>query len=165
MPPKRTTAQKPRLKPSVGGTFFCDGKPFALLAKDAYGAVETRAALETRIVNHIRILDSVTLTVGRRLIKTAIKSNRLAINIGVNPYDSEEDHESSHHPLSPQYRYNGKDIRKLEPLLVNDHTMLECTATLCYGDGGMSVENNDDAESALDIINENYREPVLVLYF
>jgi hypothetical protein len=53
----------------------------------------------------------------------------------------------------------------LEPLLLSDHTILVCTATLSYGDGGVTVEDNDDAESALDIIMENYREPELILYF
>jgi hypothetical protein len=50
-------------------------------------------------------------------------------------------------------------------MLINDQTILECTATLSYGDGGMSIENNDDAETALDIIAQNHREPELTLYF
>ena len=69
------------------------------------------------------------------------------------------------HSRTPNDYYAGDDIRKLEPLLLSDHTILECTATLCYGDGGVCVENNDDAESALNIINENYREPEIILYF
>ncbi len=107
----------------------------------------------------------ITLTAGRKLIKAALKNNQLSINIGLNPYDSEEERESSHHPMSPQYKYCGKDVRKLEPLLITDHTMLECTATLSYGDGGMSIDTCDDVRSAIDILTENYREPMLILYF
>ena len=83
----------------------------------------------------------------------------------IDPYDSEDEHESSHHPLSPQYKYCGEDVRKLKPLLITDHTMLECTATLSYGDGGMSIDTNDDIQSAIDILTDNYREPMLILYF
>ena len=165
-------SKKTRIKPSaVDGAFFCDGKPFTLPTK------ETRATIENRIINRIRIIgdddetsgtvgaSGITLTVGRKLIKAALKNNQLSINVGTNPYDSEEERESSHHPLSPQYKYCGMDIRKLEPLLITDHTMLECTATLSYGDGGMSVETNDDVQSAIDILSDNYREPQLILYF
>ena len=135
---------------------------------------ETRATIESRIINRIRIMGDddealnaigITLTAGRKLIKAALKNNQLSINIGTNPYDSEDEHESSHHPLSPQYKYCGKDVRKLEPLLITDNTMLECTATLSYGDGGMSIETNDDVQSTIDILTENYREPMLILYF
>ena len=167
MPASKKTQVK--IKPSaVDGSFFCDGKPFTLPTK------ETRATIENRIINRIRIIgddeetsgtSGITLTVGRKLIKAALKNNQLSINVGTNPYDSEDEHESSHHPLSPQYKYCGTDIRKLEPLLITDHTMLECTATLSYGDGGMSVETKDDVQSALDILNDNYREPQLILYF
>ena len=167
MPASKKTQVK--IKPSaVDGAFFCDGKPFTLPTK------ETRATIENRIINRIRIIgdddeavsSGITLTVGRKLIKAALKNNQLSINIGTNPYDSEEEEkESSHHPLSPQYKYCGKDIRKLEPLLITDHTMLECTATLSYGDGGMSIDTNDDIQSAIDILTENYREPELILYF
>ena len=156
MPVKKRT----QIKASpTDGSFFCDGKPFALPTK------ESRTSLEARITNRIRIMDNVTLTIGRKLTKTALKNDQLAINIGINPYSSEEECESSHHPLSPQYRYSGKDIRKLEQLLINDHNMIECTATLSYGDGGMSVDTDDDAESAIDILRNNYREPELILYF
>ena len=166
MPASKKTQVKP--KPSaVDGSFYCDGKPFTLPTK------ETRATIENRIINRIRIIgdddeavsSGITLTVGRKLIKAALKNNQLSINIGTNPYDSEEERESSHHPLSPQYKYCGNDIRKLEPLLITDHTMLECTATLSYGDGGMSIETNDDVQSAIDILTDNYREPQLILYF
>ena len=99
-----------------------------------------------------------------------IKSNVLTMQIGMEPCCKcgcpyENIKESGHHPLSPQYFYYGADIRKLEPMLINDRTMLECAATLSYGDGGMSIENNDDAESALDIIAQNHREPELILFF
>jgi hypothetical protein len=160
-------SKKTQVKPSaVDGAFYCDGKPFTLPTK------ETRVTIENRIINRIRIMgddeetsSGITLTVGRKLIKAALKNNQLSINIGTNPYDSEEERESSHHPLSPQYKYCGNDIRKLEPLLITDHTMLECTATLSYGDGGMSVDTNDDVQSAIDILTDNYREPMLILYF
>jgi hypothetical protein len=140
---------------------------------------ESRAALETRIINHIRILDNVTLTVGRKLITAALKANKLKIQIGLETCrrcgsfevqcecGGERVHPSDYgdHPRTPNDFYEGDDIRKLEPLLQSDHTILECTATLSYGDGGVTVEDNDDAESALDIIMENYREPELILYF
>ena len=185
MPAKRNIQVKPS---AVDGSFYCpypaglgpkgDGKPF-VMPKD------TRATIESRIINRIRIMgddeealnaigkgdalasgtSGITLTTGRKLIKAALKNNQLSINIGSNPYDSEDEHESSHHPLSPQYKYCGKDVRKLEPLLITDHTMLKCTATLSYGDGGMSIDTNDDIQSAIDILTENYREPMLVLYF
>jgi hypothetical protein len=38
---------------------------------------ESRAALETRIINHIRILDNVTLTVGRKLIYSSPESEQV----------------------------------------------------------------------------------------
>ena len=161
-------SKKTQVKPSaIDGSFYCDGKPFSLPTK------ETRATIESRIINRLRIIgdddeavsSGITLTAGRKLIKAALKNNQLSINVGTNPYDSEEERESSHHPLSPQYKYCGMDIRKLEPLLITDHTMLECTATLSYGDGGMSVETNDDVQGAIDILIDNYREPQLILYF
>jgi hypothetical protein len=166
MPAKRNIQVKP--KPSaIDGSFYCNGEPFVM-------PKETRTSLENRIINRIRIIgddeeasgtSGITLTMGRKLIKAALKNNQLSINIGSNPYDSEDEHESSHHPLSPQYKYCGKDVRKLEPLLITDHTMLECTATLSYGDGGMSIETNDDVQSAIDILTDNYREPEFILYF
>ena len=166
MPASKKTQVKP--KPSeIDGSFYCNGEPFVMPR-------ETRTSIENRIINRIRIMgddeetlnaSSITLTTGRKLIKAALKNNQLSINIGTNPYDNEDEHESSHHPLSPQYKYCGKDIRKPEPLLITDHTMLECTATLSYGDGGMSNDTNDDIQSAIDILTENYREPMLILYF
>ena len=132
---------------------------------------------EDYIINHIKIEPSVTLTWTRKLIKAAVKHKKLSIQIGMDPtperyYNEEEPSgpaepitESSHHPLSPRYYYCGADLRKLEPRLLDNLTMLQCTATLSYGEGGMSVDDNDDAESALDIIKENYREPELTLYF
>ncbi len=50
-------------------------------------------------------------------------------------------------------------------MLINEHAMLECTSTLSYGDCGVSVENDDDAKSALDIMNALYREPEVIIYF
>ena len=154
---KRTQVIKPS---PANGALFCNGLPFVL-------PNENRTTLETRIINHVRILDSVTLTLGRKLIKAALKANMLTIHIGLDPFgDSHTDaRETSEHPLSPNYRYSGHDIRKLEPLLITDHTILECTATLSYGDGGMSVDSDDDVESAMDVILANYREPELHLYF
>ncbi len=46
---------------------------------------ENRATLVTRIINRTRILDSITLPVGRKLIKAALKTNRLKIQIGMEP--------------------------------------------------------------------------------
>jgi hypothetical protein len=36
---------------------------------------------------------------------------------------------------------------------------------MSYGDGGFDVTNDEDAEDALEIIQDNYREPELILYF
>jgi hypothetical protein len=45
-------------------------------------------------------------------------------------------------------------------MLINDRTMLECAAILSHGDGGAIIANDDDVvESALDALNENYRDP------
>ena len=99
MPAKQKTQV---IKPSpANGTFFCNGEPFQL-------PKENRATLETRIINHIRILDSVTLTVGRKLLKTALKTNTLKIQIGMEPCCRcgcfEVDvKETADHPLSPKY--------------------------------------------------------------
>ncbi len=154
---KRTQVIKPS---PVNGTFFCNGEQFVL-------PKENRATLETRIINHVRILDSVTTTAGRELIKAALKANKHTIHIGLDPYGGSDRDvgETSDHPMSPNYRYSGHDIRKLEPLLITDRTILECTATLSYGDGGISVDSDDDVESALDVIIENYRESELHHYF
>ena len=111
MPASKKTQVKP--KPSaMDGSFYCDGKPFTLPTK------ETRATIENRIINRIRIMgdddealnaSGITLIAGRKLIKAALKNNQLSINIGLNPYDSEEEEkESSHHPMSPQYKYGEK---------------------------------------------------------
>ncbi len=72
--------------------------------------------------------------------------------------------ESGDHPVSPKCYYHGADIRKLEPMLINDRIILVCTATLSYGDGGKSVETDDDAETALNILIDKYRDPELILY-
>ncbi len=120
MPAKRNTQVKPN---AIDGSFFCNGKPLVL-------PKENRATLENHIINRIRIMDNITLTSGLKLLRTALKNNKLSVNVGTNLSDSKEEHESSHHPLSPQYKYCGTDIRKLEPLLITDNTMLECTAPL-----------------------------------
>ena len=90
---KRTQVIKPS---PTNGAFFCNGEPFVL-------PNENRTTLETRIINHVRILDNVTLTVGRKLIKAALKANMLTIHIGLDPFgDSHTDaREASEHPLSP----------------------------------------------------------------
>ena len=47
---------------SVNTTFYINGVPSEL-------PKETRVAVETRVINHLRILDDVTLTVARKLIR------------------------------------------------------------------------------------------------
>ncbi len=147
---------------SVNTTFFINGVPSAL-------PKETRVAVETRVINHLRIIDDLILTVARKLARAAMNANVLKIKIGMEPCCKcgcpyENVNESGHHPSSPQYFYYGADIRKLEPMLINERIILERTATLSYGEGGMSVENNDDAENAMDIITQNHREPELTLF-
>ena len=72
MPAKAKTQVKPS---AVNGSCFCDGKPFTLTAK------ETRTTMENRIINRIRIMGDddeacITLTMGRKLIKAALKNNQ-----------------------------------------------------------------------------------------
>ena len=160
MPAKRNTQ-----KITTDGLFFSKPLVGVLGTTDVR---ETRTMTETRVINRIRVMgdDSAsgpTVAVGRKLIRTALKGNMLSINVGSNPFDSEDEHESKHQPSSPQYKYCGKDIRKLSILLTDK--MLECTATLSYGDGGMSTETDEDCESAVNILLDNYREPSLILFF
>ena len=124
------------------------------------------------VINRIRILESVTLTAGRKLIKAALKAKRLKIQIGMEPSSMGEEeavqaneHESTDHPASPTYYYYGADVRNLEHKLINEHCMLNCCAILSYGDGGMTVVDDEDAANALQIIQDTYRKPQLILYF
>ncbi len=122
-----------------------------------------------QIINRIRVLNDVTLSPGRKLLKAALKANRLELYIGVAPLlpylTQSEETETNDAPLSPTYYYHGKDIDKLEHRLVNNHRMLECTATLSYGDGGFNVSDDEEAAYALSLIKDNYRDPTLILYF
>jgi hypothetical protein len=132
--------------------------------------------VEHNIINRIWISRDVSLNVGRKLMAAALKAKKLSLHIGIDPdalhYDEEADTgeeaaENKHdeHPLSPRFYYCGNDIKQLEHLLVNNHIMLICSATMSYGDGGFDVTNDEDAEDALEIIQDNYREPELILYF
>ena len=117
---------------------------------------------ENEIVNRIRIADEVTLTSARKLLKAAIRKKCISVVVGVPPGSPRGEDE---HPLSPNFFYDGPDVNMLEHLLIAPHTMLNCSATICYGDGGQEIESDEDAEEALKIILENYREPQLCLYF
>ena len=152
MPPKRTTAQKPRLKPSVTGTFSYNGVPFTLPCDEK--------TTEKDIVNHIRISPNVTLSCTRKLINAALRAKCLDITIGLPPPKA-----YTQTAANPNYFYEGSDILQLEPMLANNHTMLECTATLCWGDGGQAIEEDSDVEHAMQVIRDNYREPCLSLFF
>ena len=84
--------------------------------------------LEGVIINRIRMSDSISLPAMSRLIKAAQKTKRLKIHIGID--GGVEEKENEEHPTAPTYYYNGSDVTKLEPLLVNENTILKCSATL-----------------------------------
>ena len=153
MPPKQTKVQQQRRKPSVTGTFSYNGAPFTFP-----GTGDKPTAKD--IVNHIRICPDVTLSRTRKLINAAIRANCLHITIGLPPPKAYVEAAAN-----PTYYYEGSDIMQLEPLLATKHTMLECTATVCVGDGGEDVEDDSDAENATHYIQKGYREPSLSLFF
>jgi len=152
MPSKQTTAQKPRPKPSVTGTFSYNGVPFTLPCDEK--------TTEKDIVNHIRISPNVTLSYTRKLINAALRAKCLDITIGLPPQKT-----YAQTAANPNYYYEGSDIMQLEPMLADKRTMLECTATLCWGDGRQSIEEDSDVENAIQVIQDNYREPSLSLFF
>ena len=124
---------------------------------------------EQHITNRIRISNNVSLNVGRKLLKAALKANKLSLHIGVEPETSDteqaEAESDEQNPFSPNYYYYGRDINKLKQLLVSNHIMLNCSATVSYGDGGYDISNDEEAEYALSLIKDDYREPELILYF
>ena len=123
----------------------------------------TPSLTEDAIINRIRFENGLPLALVRKLIKTAHKMKALEIHIGIN--GSENQVESPLHPSNPRYFYNGRDINKLEHFILNSKSVLNCSATLSYGDGGMSLEDEADVENAIQILTDNYREPELILYF
>ena len=142
-------------------------KTYALTAlaehlKNARKPVNHREWTENDIVNHIRIGQDVTLTPVRKLIKAALRNKCLELVIGIPPGSPRGEDEN---PLAPTYFYEGPDVMKLEPLLTSRNKLLNCSATLCYGDGGNSVETDEEAAHAYKVIEDNYREPSLCLYF
>ncbi len=78
---------------------------------------------EQPIINRVRVLNDVTLTPGRKLLKAALKAQRLSIHIGFAPNHlhigegSPTEGESDTHPLSPRYYYYGR-VQKLSPALL-----------------------------------------------
>jgi hypothetical protein len=123
---------------------------------------------EEYIAKHITLEPPVTRTVARKLIETAIDNGMIKFQIGMEPNTGDEEDEITEtrdHPLSPKYYYYGSDIKKLSPRLLNQKTILKASATISYGDGGMSIESDEDAYQSIEILKDNYREPVLILYF
>ena len=155
MPPKRTTAQK-HLKPSVTGNFSYNGAPFTFPGPPC-DEVQLTAQ---DIVNHIRICPNVTLSRTRKLINAALQAKCLDVTIGLPPPKA-----SVQTAANPTYYYEGNNIMELEPMLVNKRTMLECTATLCWGDGGQAIDDDGDVEHEIQVIQDNYREPSLSIFF
>ena len=153
MPPK--TQKMHRIRAShVTTAFTTNGPPFAL------PAVEKRPT-EKDIVNHIRICPSVTLSPARKLINAAIRANCLHITIGVPPGSPKTDESA----VAPNFYYKGNDIMQLEPLLFTEHTMLNCTASVCMGDDCHDVENDEEAQGAIALLHLSEGQPSLRLYF
>ena len=118
---------------------------------------------EETVINSIRFENGIPTALVRKLMKTAHNMHALDIHIGVN--GSENEVESVLHPSNPRYFYNGRDIKKLEHFVFDSKSVLNCSATLSYGDGGTSLEDADDIENAIQILSENYRDASLILYF
>jgi len=123
----------------------------------------TPAPTDDAIINRIRMGNGIPNHLVRILIKTAHRKKQLEIHIGINGNQNEID--ANMHPSNPMYCYNGRDIKKLKYLIVNNKTVLSCSATLCYGDGGMSIETEDDIKQSIEILTDDYREPKLILFF
>ena len=117
--------------------------------------------MEKNIVRHIRICPSVTLSPARKLVNAAIRANCLHITIGVPPGSPKPDESAA----APNYYYKGNDIMQLEPLLVTEHTTLNCTASVCFGDDCHDVENDEEAQGALELLLLSEGQPNLRLYF
>ena len=153
MPPK--TQKMHRIRAShVTTAFTTNGHPFEL------PAVEKRPT-EKDIVNHIRICPGVTLSPTRKLINAALRANCLHITIGVPPGSPRPDESV----VAPNYYYKGSDIMHLEPLLFTEHTMLNCTASVCFGDDCRDIENDEEAKAALSLLLLSEGQPNLRLYF
>ena len=167
MPPKGTKVQQQRRKPSVTSNFSYNGAPFIFPGAfshdgDPFTFFGDEGMLTAKdIVDRIRIDPDVTLTPTRKLLKAALEAKCLVITIGVPPGSPRQDETAN----APNFYYDGYDIMQLGPLIKNKQTILERTATICVGDGGSCVEDDDDAEQALNIIQKNYRDPILSLYF
>ena len=101
----------------------------------------------------------VSLSATRKLLQTAFRTKHLSIHIGIPPGSPRGEDEPDH---SPCFYYEGTDITKLSEL---GEKTAEASATLVYGDGGMEICSDDDVEEALRILEDNYREPDLILYF
>ena len=114
------------------------------------------------VVNSVRIGTLVSIGLVRKMIKAAIRNKSLSIVIGIPPGSPRGEDECSRNPT---YFYEGGDIMKLEPLLVTPDTTLECSACICYGDGGVGIESDEQAAHAIQVILGKHREPMLCLYF
>ena len=153
MPPK--ARMMPRARTSTATTFFTtDGAPFKL-------PVAEKRPTEKDIINHIRICPSVTLSPTRKLINAAIRANCLHITIGLPPGSPKLDETV----VAPNFYYKGNDIMQLEPLLFTEHTMLNCTASVCIGDDCHDVENDEEAQGAIALLHLSEGQPSLRLYF
>lgn len=111
------------------------------------------------LLRRVSLDNGVSLSASRKLLRTAFRTKHLSIQIGIPPGSPRGEDEPDH---SPYFHYEGTDITKLRELSENS---LNASATLVYGDGGMEISNDDDVEEALRILEDNYREPELILYF
>ena len=125
--------------------------------------VYRHAWTEREIVNHVRLGKYVTLGPLRKLIHAALLNKCLRITIGIPPGSPRGEEEDSKNPI---YFYEGPDIMKLAPLLTTRKTLLDCTATLAYDGGGLSVETETEAIHAFFVIGFcGEKNPSLTLHF
>jgi hypothetical protein len=117
---------------------------------------------EKDILAQIRVSKFIDAKQTRKLIMSAFRNKCLYLCIGIPPGSPRGEDEDT---KSPDYFYEGDDLMELEYMLETPNTILECSATLIYGDGGISVETDEHAAHAYKIIEDKYREPTLYLHF
>ena len=122
-------------------------------------AQQDRQQTPLAILRRVRLGHGVSSSTAQRLARTAFRANKLSIQIGIPPGTPRGEDEPEH---SPCFYYEGHDVMKLKELGTNT---LEASATLCFGDGGLHIENEHDAAQALRILEDGYREPELILFF
>jgi len=116
------------------------------------------------IIKRIRIGKFIDAKQTHKLITAAIRNDVLKVAIGIPP-GSPRGENPCKDTLNPDYWYEGDDLMELEEFVLKPDTILECSATLAYGDGGSSIESIEEVAHAYKVIQEKYREPTLFLHF